>query len=247
MNRSVERAIAILEYIASAGHPVGISEISKELGIPKSSASDCLSTLRENGCLAQEKTTYIIGERSKNLGLKLVSDIGIGKSERSVITGIRDSTGLSASLWERDGRRVNCIFAAPYEKLKRLSSSVGDSCEAYLTAPGKAILAALSDDEVGELIGTGCYPVHTSRSITTFYNLTTELSKIRQAGYAVEEFENDSHVFAVAAAFRHENGKMMAVSVELRAANMTPPAPHASALLARKVIEAAEILGKRTK
>ena len=53
MNKSVERAVSILEYIVNSDRPVGISEIARALGMPKSSAYDCLSSLAEMGCLDQ--------------------------------------------------------------------------------------------------------------------------------------------------------------------------------------------------
>ena len=51
MNKSIQRAIAILDCLVKSPRPLGISELARQLDIPKSSASDCLYTLHSCGCV----------------------------------------------------------------------------------------------------------------------------------------------------------------------------------------------------
>ena len=244
INKSVERAVLILEYIADSERPVGISEIARSFGIPKSSASDCLSTLAGMGCLDQSGGGFIIGRRSERLGIRLLERLGIGEFERRTLAELRDSTGLTAVLWQREGQEIVCAASAVDPKLRRLYSSPGSRASLHLTAPGKAVLALSDDTAVGILIGTGCYSVHTSRSIVNYYQLTSALRKIRKQGYAAEVFENDSHIWAVAAAFRHQNGREMAVSLELWSDKSLEPDQREVDVYAAEVIRAAALLSK---
>lgn len=244
MNKSVERAVSILEYIVNSDRPVGISEIARALGMPKSSAYDCLSSLAEMGCLDQSSSGFVIGRRSQLLGMKCLGRTGIGENERRIISELHNSTGLAVSLWQREGPEVICTAVSVDNKLKRLYSAPGDSCDMHLTAPGKAILARSDDEEVGISLGKGCYSVHTSRSIVNYYQLATELAKIRRRGYATEVFENDSHIWAVAAAFRQLDGSIMAVSLELWSEKSTEPDEREIGIYAAEALKTAGLLEK---
>ena len=102
MNRSVERSIMILEYLSRSGRPVGVSELARALGIPKSSMHDCLSTLLDMGCAETSGGGYVIGRRSQLLAAMMFRSVGVGAAERAVITGLHLDSGLSASIWRRD-------------------------------------------------------------------------------------------------------------------------------------------------
>lgn len=86
MNRSVERSIMILEYLSRSGRPVGVSELARALGIPKSSMHDCLSTLLDMGCVETSGGGYVIGRRSQLLAAMMFRSVGVGAAERAVIT-----------------------------------------------------------------------------------------------------------------------------------------------------------------
>jgi len=67
LNRSVDRAIEIIELIASSDKSLGITEISNILDIPKSSTFDIVYTLVDRGFLevADERL------RTFKLGIKI--------------------------------------------------------------------------------------------------------------------------------------------------------------------------------
>ena len=69
MNKSIQRAIAILDCLVKSPRPLGISEIARQLDIPKSSASDCLYTLHSCGCVVMNADKcFSIGSTIARLG-----------------------------------------------------------------------------------------------------------------------------------------------------------------------------------
>lgn len=244
MNRSVERSIMILEYLSRSGRPVGVSELARALGIPKSSMHDCLSTLLDMGCVETSGGGYVIGRRSQLLAAMMFRSVGVGAAERAVITGLHLDSGLSASIWRRDSGMVLCMAVSADEKMKRFAPKVGETREMHLTAPGKAVLSMSDDESVGLSVGTGCYTAHTANSIVTWFSLTDELAVVRKRGFAVEEFENSAFTWALAAPYRQLDGAEMAVSLEMRARSAEAPGGDEVMRLSRMVMRTAKELGR---
>lgn len=161
----------ILEYLSKAGRPVGVSELARVLGIPKSSMHDCLSTLTAMGCAEMSGGGYAVGRRSQLLAAMMFRSVGIGAAERAAITRLHSDSGLAASIWRRDSGMVMCMAVSADEKLKRFAPKVGETREMHLTAPGKAVLSMSDDESVGLSVGTGCYPSHTANSVVTWFSL----------------------------------------------------------------------------
>lgn len=67
VNKSVSRAIDILQLISQNPHPLTIAEVSKILGIPKSSTFEILHALLDKNILELENENF----KAFKLGLKL--------------------------------------------------------------------------------------------------------------------------------------------------------------------------------
>lgn len=199
MNKTALRTIEILEMIADAEQPVGISQISRALSMPKSSASDLLYTLTERGYLTAENGGFVIGTAAAGLGFAVIRACGMARLTQEALDAVHRSTGLAAFVAVPEGDRAVVIDKREPPGPVHFSIRPGTALTLHLTAAGKAILAAMHDEEVGELLGTGCYVTHTSSSIPNYFALLRELSAIRAQGYAVENFEDSTAVFALAA------------------------------------------------
>lgn len=82
MNNSALRTILILEYVANSKKPPGISELSRELDIPKSSVFDIVHILLEKGFLEndnEELKTFKIGLRVFQIGSVYINNTGLYK------------------------------------------------------------------------------------------------------------------------------------------------------------------------
>ena len=107
-----------------------------------------------------------------------------------------------------------CILSVGDER-GSLYAKVGDTLELHLTAAGKAMLAKLDDEDIAAVMGTGCYTVHTSNSIFNHFTLMRELKIVRENGYALERFENNSYSSAVASGFCDFDNRPCAISIGL--------------------------------
>ena len=222
MNKSAARAVDILEYLASAergGRPAGISEISRDLDIPKSSVFDCVYTLLEKGFLqyaGEDQKTFSLGMKTAQLGFSAMRQFDTARIAAEELTALREKTGQTVFLCAERGGSLIVISKTREVGPVRFAVMVGSELAFHLTAPGKAMLAAMPDEEWKRLVGTGCYPTHTANSLGNAFLLERELKKIRQQGYAVENYEDNNSTFAVAApVYDYNDTVTAAVSVSL--------------------------------
>ncbi|MBQ8508724.1 MAG: IclR family transcriptional regulator [Clostridia bacterium] len=202
MNKSIARAGQILDFFAETGRPAGISEIARLLDIPKSSASDCLYSLAEAGYLRIDdpaRKTFALGQASARLGYAAMREYGVVRLARPELEKLCRKFGQTVFLAVPEGDRVTVMDKTEPPGRVQLILRVGDRFDMHMTAAGKAMLAAMSDEAVGDLLGTGCYAVHTSASIPTYSQLCRELAAIRERGWAAENFEENSSIYGIAA------------------------------------------------
>jgi IclR family transcriptional regulator, acetate operon repressor len=77
-------------------------------------------------------------------------------------------------------------------------TEVGRYVMPHCTGVGKAILSTMSDDEVAALLKRTGMPARTERTIVSVKKMLDELTIIRQAGYAVDDGEQELGVRCVA-------------------------------------------------
>jgi len=202
INKAILRAAQILDYFADAKQPAGISEVSRALGIPKTCTSDCLHTLAATGLLRiddPQHMTFALGPEGARLGYAAMREFDVVRLSRTELQSICRGCGQSALLAVPSGDRIVIADKAEPSCPVRLATRVGEAFEMHLTAAGKAILAAMTDEEVAELVGPACYNTHTSTSISCYPYLIRELAAIREQGYACENFEENSSIYSIAA------------------------------------------------
>ena len=223
MNKSIQRAFEILECLTRSQRPLGISELARQLNIPKSSASDCLYTLLDCGCVVMDADkSFSIGTTIARLGAAALKLDRLKPAVGDILQSLHRRLRRPILLFVENAGMALCAARVDDERGGIHTIKVGDTLEPHLTAAGKAILAQLDDEDIAEVMGTGCYTVHTSYSIFNHFTLMRELNKVRTIGYALERFENNSYSCAVAAGFRDFDSRPCAISAELVAGDLEP-------------------------
>ena len=131
--------------------------------------------------------------------------------------GLRDAVGhilpqvsrdLSQSMWwvvEELGRGIFVEKATP-ENGQSTYGRVGKRSYLHTHAPGKAILAHLSEEYVEQIVDYHGLPVYTKETITDAESLWAELAEIRDRGYAVSDGEAALGIRSVGVAFEGPYG-----------------------------------------
>lgn len=173
-NRSVSRALAMLELFARVGHPLGLAEIAKELRLPKSSALGLLRALVGSGFAAiDDHGGYVLGLRSFEVGAAYLRSMTPVRAVDRELHALTTNLGVTSHFAVLEGAEV--IYLAKHDPpgtALRLASSLGARLPAASTAVGKAQLA---------------HRAYGRLNSGASGDLDRELDAVRAEGYAVDE------------------------------------------------------------
>lgn len=211
--KSVHTAFQILSTIQNRNR-VTIQELSSEIGIARSTAHNHLETLRSMGYITKRSNSYQLGLRLLTHGMAARETLpGKGK----IISTLEDvSEELSHPVWwivEEQGRGIFAARAGDGEVEERGYAKVGKRSYLHTHAPGKAILAKLSEESVQSIVDQHGLPILTKKTTTDPEKLSDELDEVREKGYAFCDGEVALGIQSVGAAFTGPEERMYALGL----------------------------------
>jgi DNA-binding IclR family transcriptional regulator len=207
--KSAERVLDILELVAGSPNGMSRSEITAELGLPRSSASVLLRSLVERQYLqaGADARRLMIGVRAFETGsgfLRQMSLRDIARAEMDELVRELNQTCHLAVLAGRDVVYLDKVD--PTRVAVQLITSVGARLPAASTAVGLAQLAFLDDRELEVRYGDA------PRDETALERIRASRQLIRRRGWASERGQTTPGVGCVAAAiFDHTGAPIGAV------------------------------------
>ncbi len=218
MNTS-ERVIDIMDTLASAGGPCGVSEISRQLNIGKNNVFRILSALEEKGWVWQDVETkkYSLTGAMARVALKALSQLDIQEISLPHLHELQQTTGETSALSIREEMERTFINCIPSNYQVRHVVAVGRRRELWYGSGGKAILAFMSGEEIEVVLkqfsNSGISELANGQLITV-ESLLEELAQIRKQGYAVAAGERNPDACGVSAPiFNHNQEVVGSISV----------------------------------
>ncbi len=189
---AVERALNILEAAAQRREGLTNSEISRKLGIPKSSASYILRTLEKRGYLRREAETgrYRLGLKILSLGGDVQSNLDIADVALPFMRSLVERIHLTMHLAVLDQGEAVYVEKVEAPGFFKVNTWVGRRMFLHSTSVGKCLLAWLPKHDVEALVRQQGLKKRTPKTITTMTKLLAELEHAKQSGYAVDDEEN---------------------------------------------------------
>ena len=195
---AVTRAAAILNLLASEGIALNLTDISRELGLAKSSTFNLCSALEEAGLISRRDTSYVLGRKIVELGGAYLRSFDV---VREFYRHCSESPVLSHELLQlavRDGTSGLDVARHEGRAPLRLSATIGDRFPASTTAVGNILLAQLDPAVVADRFRDGNLPQWTERSVSTVAWLLAKLEATRERGYSLDDGETNPAVTGVA-------------------------------------------------
>ena len=209
---AVERALAILECLDGSRRGLNISEISRKLDIPKSSAHVIILTLERLGYVQKKSDSlnYSLGLRAYGLGMGMMKNLSIADVAVPHMRVLVDELRLPAHLAVPDGDQGVFIQKVDAPGLIKIDTYVGRRMDLHCTGVGKVILA-FGPAEISErMLQKQLYIRHTRNTITSPKQLRSEMAIVRKLGYAVDDEEEELAVRCVAVPVTHRDGRFAA-------------------------------------
>jgi DNA-binding IclR family transcriptional regulator len=132
---------------------------------------------------------------------------------RPYMEQLSDATGETVDLSIRDQDKLVFLDQIPGSHRLRAVSAVGVSFPLHCSANGKALLAALAEDDLDRVRRHLELTAHTANTITSWKKLSAELERIRKEGVAYDREEHSPGISAVAAVVRNPAGELAAISI----------------------------------
>lgn len=204
MNNSALRTLDILELLARSPQGLTVSQISKELHIPKSSAFDILAALQEKEFIAWEDPrtkTYGLGLSAYRVGMAYISRMDLYSAAHATLQELSEAIGQTVYLAVPDRDSVVYLDKLECDSPIRFTMKVGTKNAMYRTGLGKAILAACGEQTVRQLLSEPLEP-RTATTITSVEALLRELEDTRKRGYALDMGEDNDLLRCIAVPIR---------------------------------------------
>ena len=212
---AVDRAFDMLEIVGRCSHGLTLSELSRTLDIPKSTAHYIIGTLLARGYLLRTPDG-----RHYRLGLRVFDFAGIGTAEMQfqkvssphlrVLAKTLSLTVQMAVL--RAGEGV-IIDKADWPRDTWGGSWIGRHFDLHCTAQGKALILSLSDSELEKLFHNRGLARYTAHTVCSLDELKLGLAEARKHGFTISNEEYILGIRGIAApVFNHVGNVIASIS-----------------------------------
>ncbi|NIF78758.1 IclR family transcriptional regulator [Paraburkholderia sp. Cy-641] len=212
---ALERGLRILTEFSLREPVLGVSELSKRLGIPRTTVFRLLQTLEAHGFVERTDTDRNCrpGVAALRLGLEYLGSLELTELGQPLIDQLRDDTGFTAHILVRDERDVVFVakaqsHAAPFSSVR---VSIGTRLPAHASTHGHVLLGDLDADELHALYPERTlkrYTQHTPATVDALHALV--LANARR-GFAIGQSSFESGISVVTAPVRDATGRIAAV------------------------------------
>jgi DNA-binding IclR family transcriptional regulator len=208
--QSVDRAVAILEILARDGE-AGVTDVARELGVHKSTASRLLAALDRRELVTQDVAR---GKFRLGVGiLRLAGAAGRGldlvQASRPVCRALAQEVGETVNLAILSGRDALYLDQVAGPAALSPHNWAGQRIPLHATSDGKVLLAYRPAAEILEHL---VLPLErfTEYTITALPEFGRVLAQVRERGYATTVDELEDGLTAVAGPVRNAEGTVTA-------------------------------------
>ena len=193
-----------------------ISEMSRKLRIPKSSAHVIVLTLEQLGYIKRDPGSrrYQLGLKIYGLGKGLMKNLALPEIALPHLKWLVEQTRLTAHLAILERSQAVFIQKVDGPGIIKFDTYVGKRADLHCTGVGKVLLAYAGEEIAQEILSVDSFPRYTNATITSPANLKKELFVVRKKGYAVDDEEEELGVRCLGAPVLNQSGEpVAAVSV----------------------------------
>jgi DNA-binding IclR family transcriptional regulator len=213
--QSLQRALDILESIASSGKPVSLKALTSATELPKSTVYRLLGNLEHREYVrCNPDGSYQLGLKFLMLSQRADQSFELKHLVHPFLLQLSERTRETVHLGMLYKDRVVYVDTVDSPQTIRLVARLGSSNPVHCTSLGKALLIATADEEIRRILDTEGMERRTEYTITSPTAMFSEMAKVRQLGYALDEMESATECRCVGAPiYNHEGVIVAAISI----------------------------------
>ena len=192
--QSLTRGLSILECLAGAEGGLTLTDIGQRVSLPPSTTHRLLATLEKMGYVYQagDLGLWYIGLQAYRVGSSFLSNRDFVAQSHVYMRRLMEQSGETANLAILDATDAVFIAQVQCHEMMRLLVKLGSRVPLHASGVGKAIFAALPDDQVEAILKIKGLPRITENTIVVPETMWAALRVIRQRGYS---FDDEEHAF----------------------------------------------------
>ena len=219
-----ERLFQVIKCLAENG-PMGIMDLSAQLGFHKSTTHRLVTSLQYMGYVRQDEESlkYALSLKFLEIGSKILEQTNMAFLIHPSLKKLSEQTGETVHLVRREG--TEAVYIDKVESTVnsiRMVSRVGSRIPLYCSGVGKALLAELPDSEIEDIWNSSEIVSLTPYTLIKLPDLMERIGKIRKVGYAMDDEENEEGVRCIAVSIPdYHKEPVYALSISAPVSRMT--------------------------
>ncbi len=189
-------ALDIIEYIQSENGAT-TQELADRFGVARSTIHRHCTTLLDRELLVKPNQEYQLGLKFLELGMDAQSRVYGYDETEPIIEKLAEDTGELVEFFIEDHGQAVLVDMASGENAPQTEAMKGMRLPMHSLAAGKAMLAFMPENKIGQILDTHGLPKITANTITDRANLEEELQTIRERGYSYNREESLGRLHAI--------------------------------------------------
>ena len=222
---AAEKTLSVLDALGTTQADGGsrLGSIGARAELPKSTVHRILKRLVERGyARAQGDGVYVLGPRILAMAGGMLDQLDAGPAARAVLRELHGDVGHTVHFAMLSGDEAVYVEKLVDPNLPyQTASRVGGRIPLHCTAIGKSILATMAPEEARTLLARRKLVRRTPNTRVTPTALRTELDRVREQGFAIDDEENERNIRCVGSVVVDHRGRpagavsVSALTVEL--------------------------------
>ena len=210
--QSLTRGLQILEVLGNSVGGLTLTEVARRVGLPVSTAHRLLSTLERMAYVYQagDLGHWYVGLQAFAVGSSFLADRDFVAHSHVPMRRLMEQAGETANLAILDGTEAVFVAQVQCHEMMRTLVKLGSRVPLHASGVGKAIFAALSNDQIDAILRVRGLPRITEHTITAPETMWAALKVIRQRGWSFDDQEHAPGTRCVAATIFDEYAEPLA-------------------------------------
>ena len=210
----MDRAFLLLNQLASSKTDSGMSlaELSAESGLANSTTHRLLVSMKHLDYVEYDSNLglWSIGVKAFSVGNAYLRKRDFVAQARPYMRELVVETGETSNIAIMKGDKHIFVGQIECSEVMRMVVQIGSEGHLHAAGVGKALLSALSEDEVKDIVKRTGLSKLSEKTITSISALLKELEKIRKAGYSFDDEEQTNGLRCIASNVYNEHAEAIA-------------------------------------
>lgn len=209
--QSLTRGLSLLEAVARAEGGLTLTDLAQRVQLAPSTAHRLLATLEKMGYVYQggELGRWYIGLQAFTVGTSFLANRDFVAQSHPYMRRLMEQSGETANLGILDGTEAVFIDQVQCREMMRTIVKLGSRVPLHASGVGKAIFAALPDEQIDAILKVKGLPRITNNTITSPETMWASIRVIRQRGWSFDDEEHALSTRCVAAPVYNEHAEVL--------------------------------------